>query len=213
MPHTKCKEVYFFDELDEKAKEKARDWYREGPFDYELWDSDFEAAVTAGKLLGIELASHRVPGMDGKFNTHPTIYFSGFASQGDGACFEGVWRASGMKTLRALQAEFGTDKELYRIHRELRAVTRKHPEAATWVKHTGRYAHEHSVSYTHEFGSHEDRPNLKEGEETIEEALRDFMRWIYRGLETEWDYLNADEQVDDTIRANDYEFSAEGRRA
>lgn len=35
MPHTKSKTVYYFDELSDKAKEKAREWYREGALDYE----------------------------------------------------------------------------------------------------------------------------------------------------------------------------------
>jgi hypothetical protein len=36
MPHVReLKEtLYYFDELSPQAKEKARDWYREGPF----WD-------------------------------------------------------------------------------------------------------------------------------------------------------------------------------
>ena len=36
--------------------------------------------------------------------------------------------------------------------------------------------------------------------------------WIYRTLESEYDYQNADEQVDENIEANEYTFTAEGRR-
>ena len=47
----------------------------------------------------------------------------------------------------------------------------------------------------------------------IEDALRDFARWIYRQLDAENDYRNSDEYVDDCIVANDYEFYEGGRRA
>lgn len=35
---TKTYTIYTFDELDESAKDKARQWYREGALDYEWWD-------------------------------------------------------------------------------------------------------------------------------------------------------------------------------
>jgi hypothetical protein len=37
------------------------------------------------------------------------------------------------------------------------------------------------------------------------------MKWIYRQLETEYDWLNADEQVDESIEGNDYQFTDNGR--
>ena len=49
MPHTHCKEVWFFDELSDKAKDKARDWYREGHLDYDWWDAIYETVEQAGK--------------------------------------------------------------------------------------------------------------------------------------------------------------------
>jgi len=39
------------------------------------------------------------------------------------------------------------------------------------------------------------------------------MRWVYRALEQEYEYQTANEQVDDSIRANEYEFTETGRIA
>lgn len=47
----------------------------------------------------------------------------------------------------------------------------------------------------------------------IAEALRDFMNWIYKRLEDEWNYLNSDETVSDNIAANEYDFTIEGTAA
>jgi hypothetical protein len=43
--------------------------------------------------------------------------------------------------------------------------------------------------------------------------MRDFADWIYSQLEKEYEWQNADEQVDDTIRANAYEFDEDGARS
>lgn len=40
--------IYTFDELSDKAKEKARDWYREGALGYDWWDTTYEDAETIG---------------------------------------------------------------------------------------------------------------------------------------------------------------------
>lgn len=45
MPKQKIILVYQFDELDEKAKERAREWYRAGALDYEWWESVYEDAA------------------------------------------------------------------------------------------------------------------------------------------------------------------------
>jgi hypothetical protein len=55
---------------------------------------------------------------------------------------------------------------------------------------------------------------LPEGADaTVTESLRDFADWIYRQLETEYEWRMADEQVDYAITANEYTFDESGRRA
>jgi hypothetical protein len=47
---------YKFDELSDSAKEKARDWYRDGALDYEWWDCTYEDAKTIGlEITGFDL--------------------------------------------------------------------------------------------------------------------------------------------------------------
>ena len=43
------------------------------------------------------------------------------------------------------------------------------------------------------------------------ECARDFARWIYSRLESEHEYLTGDDSVSETLRANEYEFTADGR--
>lgn len=53
MPKVIATTVYDFDELSDEAKEKAREWYRDGALDYEWWDYIFEDAAR----IGLEIRS------------------------------------------------------------------------------------------------------------------------------------------------------------
>ena len=48
-------------------------------------------------------------------------------------------------------------------------------------------------------------------EETIIEALRDLARWLYRRLESEFEYLTSEQAVDEAITANGYTFVENGK--
>jgi len=52
--------VFEFDELSDSAKEKARDWYRQGALDYDWWDSTYDDAERIGlKLTSFDLDRNR----------------------------------------------------------------------------------------------------------------------------------------------------------
>jgi hypothetical protein len=53
---------------------------------------------------------------------------------------------------------------------------------------------------------------IGDAESIVTDALRDLANWLYRQLEQEYDYLTSDEAVDETLIANDYTFTEEGRR-
>lgn len=72
------KKIYKFDELSDKAKEKARDWYREAddlPMLSDYLDSQLEEALAHNKITA---------------DKPPKISYSLGYCQGDGAMFEGV---------------------------------------------------------------------------------------------------------------------------
>lgn len=66
MPRTIEISVFKFSELKGKAKEKARNWFREGGLDYEWWDSVYEDAKNVGlKITEFDLG--RGQHIKGKF--------------------------------------------------------------------------------------------------------------------------------------------------
>ena len=199
----KTTDLYQFDELSDAAKEKARDWYREASAGDEFYaESVLDDAKSALKVLGYSV-DH--------------IYYSGFSSQGDGACFVGSFYASdydgkGTNAVQALLIDRPTDKELARCAAELERILLACPELSASLEHVGRYHHENSVRFSVDTGEETNAEQSELVEDAFKEVSRDLMRWIYRALEKEYEYSMADDTVDENMRANEYEFTEDGKR-
>jgi hypothetical protein len=220
--------VFKFTELGDAAKERAREWYRRGlGEDNYFAESVIEDAAIIADLMGIDLRKRSVRLMGGGTRQEPAIHWSGFWSQGDGACFEGDWHACNVKP-GAVAAHVGDSeqcREVKRIAAELERLALEWPDLRFVCRHSGHYSHEHSVSFdvdglTKGDGegdfrdlTAEEQASADSTEEDLKEAARDFMRWIYRQLEQEYEYTRSDEQVDESIIANEYEFTEDGERA
>jgi hypothetical protein len=191
--------IYTFNELSDSAKETARNHYRQYGLDYEWWDCTIEEYKELGELLGIEIDN---------------IYFSGFASQGDGACFTGTYSyRKGWK--KALASETGG--ELYRklesIGLGLQAEQEKYFYGITaGINRTGRYCHENSVTVSIDPGEHINGywSDTSDMEDNIADCLRDFMQEIYSNLMSEYDYLQSDEAVDEYLQDGEWQFLESG---
>lgn len=192
-------EVFTFDELNDSAKERALDWARDTYFEYEWWENVFVMAKEAGAMLGIDINR---------------IYFSGFWSQGDGACFEGAYSyRKGWR--KALRSEFGGDllAKLEAIGDDLQEIQARYFYGiSASVRQSGHYMHSYCTSVNVEFEEHPTGywNDTIEAEDGITEALRDFMDLIYRWLEEEYDWLSGEEQLTDWIIANEYQFDEDG---
>jgi hypothetical protein len=212
MSRTITKTVYQFEELSDSAKERAREWWR--GCENQDFDTDFvfEDAVTCGKILGIDIATHPVKLMNGSTRRDPTIFYSGFSSQGDGACFEGTY-AYAKGSAKAIRKHVGTrDHVLWTIADSLQAIQRRYfYRVEARMKHSGHYSHSGCMSVDVSLAdtSGYDEPDCADD---IKQCMREFADWIYRQLESEYDYRMANEQVDEAITCNEYEFDETGKR-
>lgn len=186
--------VFKYDELDDAAKVTAREWFREAASSEQWWSEHIiEDAKQIGPLLGFDVDS---------------IYFSGFWSQGDGACFEGAYHYRA-DAVEALKGHAPQDKELAKIAAALASGCKDIDYAQ--IKHCGHYYHENSMDVR--LGDRPDDADVSGQYDVLNECVSGFARWIYRRLEEEYEYVNSDEQVEEAIRANEYDFDAEGHRA
>lgn len=212
MPELVSTTVYRLEELSAAAKDAARNWYRQGaPFEdwYEFVYDDF---IQICDLIGVDLGSYQVRLYGGGTRQAPRIWFSGFSSQGDGACFEGRYQYARSST-KSIRAHAPRDAELHRIADTLAAVQRSNfYQLEARVEHRGRYYHEYSMTIDVERSAPVESAMTDGAEEVVAEALRDLARWLYRQLEAEYAYQTADEQVDAAIIANGYSFTDDGLR-
>jgi hypothetical protein len=204
--------VYCLDELPDAAKEKARAWYREGGFDYDWFDFVYEDFERVCDILGVRLDTVPVRLVGGGTRHKPCIWFSGFWSQGDGACFEGDYSyARGASA--AIRRYAPKDVELQRIADALGAIQRRNfYQLSARITHRGRYHHENSMAIAVERDSPVVQDMTAEADGEVSEALRDLARWLYRRLEDEYEHLTSDEAVDESIRLNEYSFTEDGVR-
>lgn len=211
MPVEVMHTLYKFEELSDQAKERARQWWREcenSDGDWSFMYADFEKC---GKIIGIEIDRRTYKTIGGGTGSEPTIYWSGFSSQGDGACFEGRY-AYAKDAHNKIRAHAPKDERLHKIADDLLAIQRKHGyRLEARVKHSGHYNHKYCTAIDVTDSRTGDDVD-KETYDTVVEALRDFMEWIYRSLEKEYEWKMADEQVDENITANEYTFNAQGKR-
>jgi len=203
MPTERIELVYKFEELSDKAKEKARDWYR-SCIDSNDFDTVIEDATRMAAILGIEIETHGVKLMGGSTRQDPCVWWQ-LDGQGQGASFSGFYRyAKG--SCKAIRSEASSDTELHRIADAL-FEAQKASGYQIETRITARGAGYWNMCFSDRDGSIAD-----DRLDDVERALRDFAKWILKQLQTESDYLHSEENVDETIEANEYDFDVNGNR-
>jgi len=183
-----------------EVSESLIDKYRHYNVEHiDWWDSAYESFLEDMKEQGIYVTQ---------------MYFSGFCSQGDGACFDGQLNNV------ALFIEKNFKPDDYPMIRKLLGGG---GTVKFSVEHSGHYYHENCTHFYIEADRLEhvlDAPSdfhvsvlenydqLLDGEivdfekESVE-IFKNHMRTLYRTLEKEYDYLTSDEAVKEAIVAND----------
>lgn len=189
----KVKEIPVFTIEDHPNKDAALDTLRalesEDSFWHEhLTDPVYGEFIEQGRKIGIEI---------------DRIYFTGFWSQGDGACFEGQYS---YKPGSAVEDDL--PEPVRDIAKRLQTIQRKaFYSLSADVTHSGHYCHEYCthISVDCEYGAFD--------EDGLIECLRDFMRYMYSALEDAYEYGTSDETLEENAKANQYWFYEDGSLA
>jgi len=182
--------LYSLHELPTEARQRVLDRYRYMNVDDQWW---YQLTVENWKAK-----------LESMGYEDPRILFSGFYSQGDGACFEArinleVWLGqSGLtgKYRRLRDAYSTSDVELT-------------------LRHSGCYYHEYSTLLESHYSGSDDRVTreLSDVESLITEERVRLAKEIYRELERAYDAQTDNEAVAETLNANEFEFFKNGRVA
>ena len=178
MPEIIQTTVYRLDELSDDAKDEARAWYRQVGLDHDWFEFVYDDFERICAILGVNLKTVPVRLYGGGMRQKPCIWFSGFWSQGDGACFEGRYSHAAGAT-RAIRDHAPKDNELHRIADALQAVQRRNfYQLHATVTHRDRYYHEYCMAISVERDSPTLQDMTADAEETVIEALHDLARWL-----------------------------------
>ena len=203
MPMIQTRTLYQIDELPtEAAKEAARTWFTDVVMsgDTAYAEPVLEEADAFAALMGITL--------DTEMNGSPRILWSGFYTQGDGACFTGGY-AYKAGAVDALKAQAPRDDTLHRIAADLDALQAEHGYALrAEITHRDRYTHSGSVTIAVTLG--EDGDVSRETERALADVLRRYMDWIWDQLRGAYEADTSDEAVDEAMRINAYWFDEGG---
>ena len=193
---TKTFTVYKFEDLSEEGKEKALQQERGATNESMNLDFTIEESIEDLKELGIE---------------EPKIFYSGFNSQGDGACFE------------FCNIDFEKFLTKNKIKSKFKLLIKYQGAITFRGEQSGRYYHENSVDNFQEISSHLGCNDMHYSRvfDALEKQLEAFGEWfegwrvekckeIYKDLENDNDYQLSDDNLKDNIIANDYDFNQDG---
>jgi len=142
------------------------------------------------------------------------VYFSGFWSQGDGAMFE--YNGISQNLVNSIIDGLKLPNWKKNVLKHCSYVNAS-------GKHRGHYYHEnccsHSINIERDNNAYE-YENIDalidfytdEIESKIIEQYQKLCQNLYRKLEKEYEYLTSKEQIIESINANEYEFTHDGRR-
>jgi hypothetical protein len=170
--------LYQFSELSEKAKEKALENFHDINVDYGWSDFTIEEITERLNELGFNEAK---------------VMFSGFWSQGDGACF----------TCESIDFKIFLDGKYKELADSL----------SCYISHNWR--HYFATSTTVNLESYDEKISddlFSSIEQDIERERERLGNMFYKELEQEYEYQTSKEAIIETIEANEYDFLESGKR-
>ena len=191
--------------LSEAAQAYAYQMFKEYSVcgDHEWWENTFCEWVTKLEGLGI-------------YTDNPQMFFSGFGSQGDGACFTGVINLK--EFLEAHPDVLRQHVDLYMSTIPFDVSDGEAPEYEVFIdRHANsRYSHENTVRLDWNVFCGDDAEEargihecyMSNADEDIISTCREYMRQLYKDLEAEHDYQQS---IDCFLESVDYkDFDEEG---
>lgn len=198
------KTVYTFEELDDSAKERAREYVRVNWLfqDSADWEYILDDAVSVGAILGIDIDQRMWTNSSGFSGKEPKIYFDLYRRD---CAILADYRYS-PKAPKKIEEYAPLDAELLRIAEGLQIIQRRNfYQLRARMDSTGR-----DISQKVDVYRYDEKGVDQDTEQAVNNFLTDFIRWILKQLENEYEYQNSDAAVDERLTAGGYEFTENG---
>jgi hypothetical protein len=218
--------TYTYEQLTDEAKENVKQWWWEHGAEHEWWDCAYEDFKEDGKAFGFDVGK---------------MHFSGFYSQGDGACWSGhidvvAWLRShtedsiGREAWIQLINEDFTDKNLPIGYSDGRYYHSGTMSIGYWDSVldgngddlTGSDAllikdsifqgmHYRDLMSLIMSDDACQYKTMQDLAEAIEVSARDYADELYKQLREEYEYITGEENLIEMCNINDWRFDEEGR--
>jgi len=185
--------IYTVDELDEKVRNAVIEEYRDILTDDNWWEPIYEGFREDMLELGLE----------------GELHFSGFWSQGDGACFVSDTVDTDLLVRKLYESGYDIPEDalLYSGDYSVR-ISKVHQSFAD------HYCHEYTIEavITNE-GDRIPTTDITKLENVLTNWIRSECKLVYSKLEKYYEELVTDEAVLETIRENEWMFTESGLNA
>lgn len=185
---TKTYETYTYDELSKEAQEKVLENLHDISVEDDWFEFEFEEIIESLAKMGFEDAK---------------IFFSGFYSQGDGACFT---------------ANLDIDKvvKYFKLKTKYAHLLKKH-DITGCIRAGGHYSHANTMSIDIDAERKDGKEMYTESteQENFKEEILDLARTeadeIYDDLKKSYEYLTSEKSIVEMIEVNEYTFLEDGK--
>jgi hypothetical protein len=201
MSKTIRTKVYQFNELSEDAKQKAIQSFEDINVFSDWWDSVYTDFEELCKTIGIDVDLKKT-------------YFNGFYSQGSGSAFTADINVK--ECLQGIKAEKWKEYaplENLKFYDVTKNLLRIAPYCWANIRTSNR---ETSVKCETDMQTCGGDSNVAAEFENLEDFLQDVAdtlnHWLYTSLEKEYEYLTSEKAIAETIQANEYFFTKDGKQ-
>ena len=193
---TKTYDVYKYNELSKEAQQKVIEDNHDINIDYEWYESDFECMIEELTKKGFDDAN---------------IFFSGFYSQGDGACF-----TANLNVKKLMK--------YYKLTTKYTNLLKKYDIPGTVKADNHQYCHSNVMYVDIELDAIVDIKTLSIAQQDtlndVEEELRikifeiakDEADKIHTTLQKTYEHLTSEDVIIETIKENEYVFLKDGKQ-
>lgn len=198
--------TYKYDELSDEAKREAREWFMRGYPEYDWWYSTYETIDTLARVIGIACD---------KDKSSPAFFFD--LDRGSYFSFSGMYsydKGWKQEAVRVFGDVFNLD-----CKDDIACLIHEYATFCNEVQRPNFYGVQARISVSH-YGGGRVGVNVDVGGDvsdalqvSVETFIGSFCETALSLLQAEYDYLLSEENVEENIRANEYEFTEDGKPA
>lgn len=199
--------TYTYDELSDEAKWEAREWFMRGYPEYDWWYGIYDTINTLARVVGIACDKDKYSRPAFSFDLDRGSYFS----------FSGMYsydRGWKQEAVRVFGDVFNLDRK-----DDIACFIREYATFCNEVQRPNFYGVQARISVSH-YGGGREGVHVDVGGDasdalraSVETFIGSFCETALSLLRAEYDYLLSEENVEENIRANEYEFTEDGKPA